>query len=318
MSNPKFNNAPEWREFEKLVVRIEQTLVPLGAIVRSPDRLRSLLTNRLREVDASIRTKIGSTEILITVECRKRRATQDVTWLEQLASKKQALGVARTVAVSTSEFSIDATKAAEYYGIDLRVVRDIADQDIKGWKFPPLIVHLYKHSKLLTPPEVEFDMLPGETAASYSELPKVDINAAVFSRPSTVDNLTLNDLWNIAERQLELYSKKVPLDGQVVNFKLKLDVIGDLQVQTVAGPRIVRRINLHLALSKRKEVIPLSEAKLVEYADVGNLAIPGIGRAEFETKEASKNNLRIGMQVERDSDELAFTVQIIKPTENAG
>ena len=129
--------SPDWREFEKLVTRIEATLVPKGAIVRSPDRLRSLLTNRLREVDASIKVKLGTTDIVVTVECRKRKASQDVTWLEQLSSKKQALGVARTIAVSTSDFSSDAINVARHYGIDLRVVRDITAllTALKKWTF---------------------------------------------------------------------------------------------------------------------------------------------------------------------------------------
>ena len=89
-----------WRDFEQLVARIEQALVGANVVVKSPDRIPSLLTRRLREVDASIRAQVGSATLLITVECRKRRAVQDVTWLEQLSSKKQALGAARTIAVS--------------------------------------------------------------------------------------------------------------------------------------------------------------------------------------------------------------------------
>ena len=50
----------EWRQFELLAARIERTLAPSGAVVRSPDRLRDLVTGSLREVDASIRVQVGS------------------------------------------------------------------------------------------------------------------------------------------------------------------------------------------------------------------------------------------------------------------
>ena len=67
-----------WRKFEWLVARIEETLAPEGAIVKSPDRIKDLVTGQMREVDASIRYKVGSAPILITVECRERAGVQDM------------------------------------------------------------------------------------------------------------------------------------------------------------------------------------------------------------------------------------------------
>ena len=89
----------EWRQFERLVARIERDLAPKGAVVRSPDRLPDLVTGSVREVDASIRFTVGSAPILITIECRRRAAVQDDTWIEQLAAKKEKLGAAKTIAV---------------------------------------------------------------------------------------------------------------------------------------------------------------------------------------------------------------------------
>jgi hypothetical protein len=45
--------AEEWREFEKLVARIEMAIGPMGAVVTSHDYLRDSVTGELREVDAS-------------------------------------------------------------------------------------------------------------------------------------------------------------------------------------------------------------------------------------------------------------------------
>lgn len=100
MMAPQKEDIPDWRQFEQLVARIEADAGPLGLTVTSPDRIRCRTTGRLREVDASVRTQIGTSSILITVECRKRRAKQDVTWIEELATKKHAIGAARTIAVS--------------------------------------------------------------------------------------------------------------------------------------------------------------------------------------------------------------------------
>ena len=44
-------DKPGWREFEKLVARIEADAGPLGIKVTSPDRVRCKVTSRLREVE---------------------------------------------------------------------------------------------------------------------------------------------------------------------------------------------------------------------------------------------------------------------------
>lgn len=58
-ANTNMSNDKEWRRFEKLVARIERVLAPKGAIVKSPDKIEDILTGSLREVDASIRMKVG-------------------------------------------------------------------------------------------------------------------------------------------------------------------------------------------------------------------------------------------------------------------
>lgn len=118
-----------WREFEQLVAQIEQQLAP-GAVVRCPDRIRDLVTGRLREVDASIRLPVGSASVLVTIECRKRRGVQDDTWIEQLATKKAKIGAAMTIAVSAKGFSPSAKKTAALHEIELRQLVDRAAEEI--------------------------------------------------------------------------------------------------------------------------------------------------------------------------------------------
>ena len=45
------HDTPEWREFERLVAGLEKQLAPRGAQIKSPDRIRDLVTERMREVD---------------------------------------------------------------------------------------------------------------------------------------------------------------------------------------------------------------------------------------------------------------------------
>lgn len=141
-SNAK--NSAEWRKFEQLVATIEGLMATEGAIVKSPDRIRDIDTNRLREVDASIRLRAGSIEILVTVECRRRSRIADVTWIEQLATKRSKIGASKTIAVSPLGFSNDAHKCASRYGIELKLLGEITSSDIKTWFTPETFIHSYR------------------------------------------------------------------------------------------------------------------------------------------------------------------------------
>ena len=130
------DTSTEWRQFEQLVARIEEAAGPRGATVTSPDRIRDLITGRLREVDASIRYRIGTVDILITVECRKRSRRADDTWIEQLSTKRKKLGAAKTIAVSAKGFSESAVLTAHHHGIELRTLAAAAQKDLEAWFLP--------------------------------------------------------------------------------------------------------------------------------------------------------------------------------------
>jgi hypothetical protein len=118
---------------------IEESAAPRGAVVTSPDRIRDLTTNEMREVDASIRFSAGSVDILITIECQKRSRKADDRWIEQLATKRQKLGAAKTIAVSAKGFTRAAHLTARQHGIELRTLSEIRPQDVADWflcKYP--------------------------------------------------------------------------------------------------------------------------------------------------------------------------------------
>jgi hypothetical protein len=121
------------RDFEMLVARIEGALGPVGARVTSPEHFIDKVTGEEREVDATIRYTIGSVPVLITVECRDRVRAEDVTWIEQLATKQQHVGATHTVAVSSTGFSRPALKAAKAHGISTRRIDAISDAEILAW-----------------------------------------------------------------------------------------------------------------------------------------------------------------------------------------
>ena len=133
MTEGESKRLEEWRKFELFISAIEAALAPKGAVVQSPDRIADKISGQLREVDASIRFQVGSTPILITIECRDRVGIQDVTWIEQLAKKKENIGASVTVAVSSSGFTEPALRVASQVGIETRTLTDVSDTDAGKW-----------------------------------------------------------------------------------------------------------------------------------------------------------------------------------------
>lgn len=93
--------------------------------VKSPEFIVGRLSESRREVDVSLRTKLGSSKVLVIVECRDRDNTQAVTWVEQLAGKREDVGLDKAVAVSAIGFTEGTRNMAAAKGIPLRTMRQI-------------------------------------------------------------------------------------------------------------------------------------------------------------------------------------------------
>lgn len=126
-------NDDEWRSLELLVKKIESILAPNGAIIKSPDFLIDKIGNETREVDVSIRFIVGSTPILILIECRNRNKVQDVRWIEEIVTKHKDLGASKSIAVSKNAFSALAIEKAKFYSIELRTFEEVTSDLIKSW-----------------------------------------------------------------------------------------------------------------------------------------------------------------------------------------
>jgi hypothetical protein len=295
----------EWQEFQQLVARIEADAGPLGMEVNSPDRIRCKVTGRLREVDASIRSRVGTIKVLITIECRRRSTIQDVTWIEQLSAKKLAIGADHTIAVSASGFSANANKVALQHGISLRKLSELSAADINSllrldfvlfWHRACAIARVGIRTfgssdwKVPDPNDVDFT-LPHDT----------DPFAPIFRSAETGANWSLNDLW----RQLQ--DATDPFDGvskaQPPVFRTAcFPYPGTVSVETSEGPRLLGDVLLTVALWIEAEQVSLDAAQKVEYASDKTSAVQ---RVEFASHRRKDNDWRISLQIPKDSVDIA-------------
>ncbi len=296
---------PAWREFELLVSRLEADAGPAGLTVKSPDRIRSKVTGRLREVDGSIRYRIGSVEVLITLECRRRTRIQDVTWIEQLASKRMAVGADRTVAISASGFTEDARVMAEANGISLRKLSDLSIVDVNSLLRLDFVLFWHKVSALARIGVREFRSLDWTVPDPEDVdvwLPKdTDPFAAIFHSEKTGESWCLNDLW------LELQEATDPFDGVE---KAQPPVLrtacfpypGTVTVTANGEDYVVGDVLLTIALWIESEQVSLDAATRVEYAIDDSTAFQ---RVEFAARRRDGHARRVSLQIPKNLKDMA-------------
>lgn len=306
MSSSK-KRSPDWREFENLVARIEKDAGPAGLVVKSPDRVRCKTTGRLREVDATVRTRAGTSDILITIECRRRKHREDVTWVEQLATKKQLIGAARTLAVSSNGFSDGARTLAARLGIDLRTISDVSIADLN--KLVVLdFVHLNHKSAAIArvglkhfrdeqwtvpDPEKLDQFLPEET----------DAKRPIFRNTDTGHRWSLNDLWTQMQQAADPFAG-IERNGKIAIRTACFSFPGNVTVGIPAGPQTLDDVLLSVALSIRVEQVWLDAATKIEYSSPDGLVLQ---RVEFKSHDPGAGDFGFALQLPKsatDTDQL--------------
>lgn len=309
-------NVPEWKDFEQLIARIERDAGPLGLVVAAPDRVFCKITGRKREVDASVRRRIGTADILITIECRRRHPKQDVTWIEQLVSKRDAIGAACTIAVSSSGFTHNAVAVANRNGIQLRQLSEVSAADINSLMRIDLVLFPHKRAELARaalrfvrdeswsiPDPREIDMvLPGTT----------DIHARIFKNTETNITWSLNDLWHQVQEVTDPFAgieKGHPPIVRTACFPYP----GNVTVETPDGTRVLGDLLLSIALWLEIEEVWLDNARKVEYTSLEGTAIQ---RVEFTSQLTDAADWRVSLQMPKgsaDSNELRTELNLPTP-----
>ncbi|ANH04023.1 restriction endonuclease [Shinella sp. HZN7] len=296
---------PEWREFERLVARIETDAGPRGIVVKSPDRIRCKITGRLREVDASIRCRIGTAEMLVTIECRRRTKIQDITWIEQLATKKSAIGADRTIAVSAAGFTESTKSLADQNGISLRKLSDITADDINSLLRLDFVLFWHKACAVSRVGIRKFRSLDWKMPSSEDVdfvLPEnTDPFAPIFRNDETGGTWSLNDLWHQLQEATDPFEgieKAQPPAFRTACFPYP----GTVTLVSADGSCLLGDVIVTMALWMEAEQVLLDAARKMEYASDETSAIQ---RVEFASRRSREKDWRISLQIPKNSTDIA-------------
>lgn len=301
------SSSTEWRQFEELVARIEAAAAPKGAVVRSPDRIRDIQTDRLREVDASIGYKIGTVDVPITIECRKRARRADDTWIEQLATKRSKIGAAKTIAVSSMGFSASALKTAEQHDIELRTLFEVSAQDLQSWFLPPAgVVHIFRKIEQMKC-VVYFECTDGGPT-DYGCAPGDEFEP-IFYHDKIQSPFPAATLFHLQELMAPEQFWALPLDGTMTKVAFGVDGRGVLSVKGTEGRRIaVHHVRMSAMVGYEVADFELAAGKHVRYTSPNGEQLRRTSFEaqlfglpfEFEHQEDSDGKSRAGFRVKKN------------------
>lgn len=297
---------PAWREFERLIARIEKAMAPSGAIVKTPDRVLDKTTGNSREVDATIRYQVGTCPILITIECRDRTSIEDVTWIEQLVEKKRSIGASITVAVSSSGFTEPAIAKAMASGIEVRTLADTTADDFVKWlRFQNVVVKILKSEVT----SLRFDLYDVPDGAEISPVlqelyKRQGPQAPLLIRTSDGKQISIEDflyLWK--EFNGSYWPSELPSDGTKVhrNLHQRLER-GCFCIDTIKGRCDIEMIHVGIVLFQEIRQIPVS--RFVNYAQSPN--VPLVQTAEWNLSENMKLSLHRDLKTGKTKGTLSW------------
>jgi hypothetical protein len=151
-------------DFEKKIERIHALIEQEGSEIiwneRIPDPDNP---KQKRQIDITIR-RGGKTTF---IECRLHKEPQDVKWIEELMGRRISLNADAIIAVSSSGFTQGAILKADKYGVFLKDLQKLTDEDTKTWGHSTLVhLNYYKyesvslHIYVKSLPEKDLDLDP--------------------------------------------------------------------------------------------------------------------------------------------------------------
>jgi hypothetical protein len=130
--------------FERQIARIHELLERSDDIVTWNDHIPDPDNpTRRRQIDITV-CRDGK---LTIIECRLSRTRQNVKWIEEIIGRRQSLGAQTIIAVASAGFTIGAEKKAARYGVMLRDLRQLGDEEITNWGGQTtVILYYYQYS----------------------------------------------------------------------------------------------------------------------------------------------------------------------------
>ncbi len=226
----------KWKLFEKLVAKIQSELSP-DAIVKHDDYIRDRVTGAMRQVDVTIKKKIGQFEFLCAMECRDQKRPVDVIPVEAFIQKVQDIGASKGVIVSSSGFTENAIAKSKQAQIDAYCLLDLNDFDWNSIFKIPFVVDIRALDKF----GVKFiyngipirPKVPLETVLLYDSTSK-PIGTALELSLSAWNNKMIPDEPGL-HVNIPLTNQEIYIDNDGIYIKVEAKIMANIVKQLYWG-----------------------------------------------------------------------------------
>ncbi len=285
------------REFEIEYEKYYRMLDPSIYKVESPSFLIDKITGIKREVDILISFKDEKNiERKISIECRDRPNTvQDVTWIEQLATKKNDLGIDITIATTTNSFTKPAILKAQAYGIVVQTSIKIDENFIKKLAQ----VHYYTVSFLKVK---AIDLMFFDDSGLMIDKNSIKLSTTQEEKNTIEEYINESFMWSnfINTNYQKIYSfTETGIECFMNNHKIDIGVDHKI-AKRIFKHKTIAKINLELEIKAVNIEIPLLEGVIIN--DPISESLYGY-RKEFE-------NLDFNIEEVNSSDQNLFKLKI--------
>jgi len=205
-------NKNDGTSLEQLVALIEGQLSPAGFKVEVRKPVFDDQGVQVAEFDIAISGSVGTSELSWLIECRDRPSDGAAPgeWIEQLVGRRSRFRFDKVMAVSSTGFSPGAVDAAKSFGIDLRHMQSLTDEEVADWL--PLNAPMNIHKGLFSAVRV-FVVPPGDPREGASEQ-FFGPDDKVFIGQTSGEEVSVPELWQRVVNNSALW-KDVPEDGTV-------------------------------------------------------------------------------------------------------
>ncbi|MBL0717170.1 MAG: restriction endonuclease [Desulfosarcina sp.] len=204
----------KWLIFEKLSTEIQRDLAS-DAVVKHNDKIRGKITKRLRQVDISIRKKIGQFEMLIVIDCKDYKRKVDVKAVGGVMELAEDVGANKTAIIAANGFTKSAIARAQAAGVELLTLVDTREHDWRKFAAIPVVFEFI----MLRSYSFEFEMI-GRDVLLY---PKDERELLIYDKNGILKcslGEFVNNLWmNFNNIDSYVLGSPIPLSTEQLYFK---------------------------------------------------------------------------------------------------
>lgn len=129
---------PKWRRFEKLVAQVQKELAPSAQVTHN-DKIRGYNSGEFRQIDTTVKQKVGQYDILIAIDCKDYKSAVDVNEIEGFIGLIRDIRANKGVMVAANDFSETAKRVGEDAGLNLYRLVDTEAHDWQTYVSIPVI-----------------------------------------------------------------------------------------------------------------------------------------------------------------------------------